>query len=217
MRLPRRTPGSHRAGFTLIEVMVVIAIIALLAALGGPSLSAWIWKARLTESARNIERKMNTVRKLSMANNTRHCVVFTPDANFSNSGPSYFIDLAILEESAPGSGIWAAVAAPSELVGWTNDTTTEMFRGVSLEGGTNTDTLAGTNNCAGFLFNVQGFLENPATDFPTDCDGTTNAGASCARLTLIQKGLPEQRTLWVDRAGGIRFSQGPTIEPIPPS
>ncbi len=216
MLLHRFQHREHRKGFTLIELIIVIAIIALLSALGGPALQAWMWKARLIEASRNIERKMNTVRKLSMANNTRHCVIFLPDSNYVNSGPDYEITVNITAETAPGSLTWIPVTAPPELAGWVNDQTTERFRGVSLEGGANTDIITGTDNCAaGFVFNVQGFLDNPLGDFQSDCDGTPTPGALCAKLTLKQKALNEQRTLWVDRAGGIRISSGPLVEPIP--
>ena len=146
MLLHRFQHREHRKGFTLIELIIVIAIIALLSALGGPALQAWMWKARLIEASRNIERKMNTVRKLSMANNTRHCIIFQPDSNYQSNGPNYEIGVNVAAESAPGSQTWIPVTAPPELAGWVNDQTTERFRGVSLEGGANINIFAFEKN-----------------------------------------------------------------------
>ena len=104
MRLIRNSLArQRRGGFTLLELIIVIAIIGLLSALAGPSLSAWIWKARLNEATRNVERKLNTVRKLSLANGTRHCVQFTPDSNYTNGGPDFSIIVTVTAETAPGS------------------------------------------------------------------------------------------------------------------
>jgi len=218
MRLIQNSPaGQRRSGFTLVELIIVISIIGLLSALAGPSISAWIWKARLTEATRNVERKLNTVRKLSLANATRHCVQLTPDSNYTNGGPDFSIVVTVTEETAPGAQTWSTVTAPPELAGWTNNATTDRYKGVSLEGGANTDPLSFSENCNGYLFNTRGFLDNPVTDFTSDCDGTPGNGATCSKMTLLQKALGEQRTLWVDRAGGVRISSGPSQEPTPPT
>jgi len=209
---PRRAHAGR--GFTLLELMVVIAVVSIIAVLGGPAMNTWIQRARLNEATQSMERKLNTVRKLSMANRTRHCVRFTSDAGYANGGPSYLIGLTVQSETLPGSGTWATVTNPTELAGWQNDAVSERYKLVSLEGNVaTTDVPVGTANCQGLLYNAQGFLENPTTDFPSDCDGRASAGAACMKLTLVQKAIKEQRTLWVDRAGGVRISVGPDTEP----
>lgn len=44
----------HREGFTLIEIMIVVAIIAILAAIALPSYSRYVQRARLTEATARI-------------------------------------------------------------------------------------------------------------------------------------------------------------------
>jgi len=212
-RLRRR----NQAGFTLIELIIVIAIIGLLAGLGGPSLYRWMWKMRLSQATAGVERTLNSVRQIAMAENLRYCVTFTTDANYGNNGPAYQLGVNVTQETALASGTWQAVTI-SEIDGWMNDASTELYRGVSMEPTTaGSSPFFGTDGCSGLVYNNLGFLANPATDFTVDCNGASSTGASCIRMTLIQKFSGEQKTLWVDRGGGVRVSPGPFVEPYPPT
>ena len=106
------------------------------------------------------------------------------------------------------------LTAPVELAGFTNNPTTELYKGISLEGDPTTTTVFSlTDNCQGMLFNNSGYLDNPVGDFTFACGGTT-----CAKLTFRNKSqtFVEQRSLWIDRGGNTRLTVGPGVPPPGP-
>lgn len=211
--LVRRSAAASRRprrGATLIELIVVIAIIGLLAVLGGPNLSQWISRMRLDGATARVQHTISVARKATLAKRVRWCMVFTGDPNFSTTGSDYMIGLTMTEETAPGSATWVAIDGPPEFASWTNDESTDHYPEVSLENGTNSTSFAGTDGCNGLLFNSEGYLDNDLVDFEVAC-----GGANCARLTLRSKGSSygEQRSLWIDRGGNVRVTSGPATVP----
>ena len=51
---PTRVAGAHQSGFTAIELMVVVSILAILAALAGPSFTPLIERWRVRQAAENL-------------------------------------------------------------------------------------------------------------------------------------------------------------------
>lgn len=208
----RLRPHSQR-GFTIIELVIVIAIMGILAVLTIPNMSAWIGRMRLKQGTQHLKSSIENTRRLSLSTGSRYCVLLTTDANWANGqDDEWLMGVTIQQEVAPSSGTWTTMTAPPELAGWTNNQTTELHKAITLEGGANTTNFPSVEGCAGMLFNTFGYMTNPVTDFITPC-----GGQSCAVITLRNKGAfgpIEQRTLWLDRGGNVRITANPATPPV---
>lgn len=77
---------NSRKGFTLMELMVVIAIMSILTAISVPSIGPWLASHRLSSSARDIYSMMQLARLRAVKENSN--VFFS----FNSSGYSAFVD-----------------------------------------------------------------------------------------------------------------------------
>ncbi len=199
-------------GFTIIEVAVVIAIVGVIAVISIPNMTVMLRRMRLNSATVHVERSVGIAKKMSIANRMRHCISFTADTLYGNGNDdAYLITTLVQQETGVDTGVWVTVTEPQEFAGWTNDATTQLYRGVSLESDpTTTTAFSTTDGCAGLLFNSSGYLANPTADFAFAC-----GGENCAKLTLRSKAqrYVEQRTLWIDQGGNVRTSVGPTTIP----
>jgi prepilin-type N-terminal cleavage/methylation domain-containing protein len=200
-------------GYTMLELMIVIAIIGLVAVISIPNIIVLMSRTRMNGAVTRLERTIDVTRKTSMTNRVRSCVTFGSEAGYADSNSeNYLIDVHIFQETAVNSGVWVEVLTPTELGSWTNDPTTELYNGITLEGDPTTTTVFGTTaGCTGLVFNNNGYLENPTVEFAYPC-----GGANCAVLTVRNKiqRFVEQRTLWIDRGGNVRITVGPLNPPI---
>lgn len=75
-------PKRYSAGFSLVELMVAVAIITLLAAVAAPSYQAWIENSRIRTAAESILNGLQKARSEALLRNTR--VQFILDDNSSS-------------------------------------------------------------------------------------------------------------------------------------
>lgn len=68
------------AGFTLVETMVVLAIFAILMAVGVPNMRSWLGATTSTGAAQFYAEGYTQARSLALANNARSRLVFTGNA-----------------------------------------------------------------------------------------------------------------------------------------
>lgn len=71
-----RRPQTER-GFTLIEVMIVVAIIGIAAALAGPSYTDWMARSQLREAISEVQHQLALARITAMSRNTSVTVTLT--------------------------------------------------------------------------------------------------------------------------------------------
>ena len=60
---------SSRAGFSLIDLIAVVALLGIVAAIGFPVLTAGLERQRLGQAAREVERELNAAKQRAIGNN----------------------------------------------------------------------------------------------------------------------------------------------------
>jgi type IV fimbrial biogenesis protein FimT len=81
-----------QSGFTLIEVMIGVAIVAILMTMGLPSFTAWIQKAQIRTAAEAIQSGLMLARAEAVRRNTR--------VSFSLAGPDSSWSVAVVNPAA---------------------------------------------------------------------------------------------------------------------
>ena len=74
-----RSVLRRRAGFTAIEILVVVAIIGIFAAMAVPSWRAYQANLRLKAAARTVANAFSYARSRALSTGNRHVVVFAVD------------------------------------------------------------------------------------------------------------------------------------------
>ena len=75
------------SGFTLTELMVVIAVLAILSAIAVPAFSTWMPQYRLKQAARDLYSNMQQMKMTAVKNNTSTNLVFSTSDRTSTSMP----------------------------------------------------------------------------------------------------------------------------------
>lgn len=76
-------PSDRRAGFSLIEVMVVIAIFAILSAIAVPNAIAWRNNARFNAAVREIKSAIEGARMAAVRSSLQSNITFNGDNTFT--------------------------------------------------------------------------------------------------------------------------------------
>lgn len=117
------TRSKSKAGFTMVELMIAVAIIGIMAAVATPGIIAWLPNYRLKSAARDLYAALQNARLLAVKNNTTVQVVFGPPANPN----AYLIDLngngvvdlpGEYQVNLTGYGSGVAFGFPPGLVSW---------------------------------------------------------------------------------------------------
>ena len=76
MPYSRSPVGKDKAGFSLIELMVTIAIFAILASIATPNVIQWLRNAQFNSSVMDVKNAVEEVRMHAVKNNAEAAVIF---------------------------------------------------------------------------------------------------------------------------------------------
>jgi type IV fimbrial biogenesis protein FimT len=72
---------KKNAGFSLIELMTVIAILAILIAVSTPNVFRWLSTQRFNSAVRDVQASIENMRMFAVKENSQSIITFTDDAN----------------------------------------------------------------------------------------------------------------------------------------
>lgn len=97
--------ASRRQGFTLIEIMIVVAVIGVLSAIAAPQMQAWLRDQRVKAAARSVADAFMMARSEAIRTGRNHVVFFQADTG-GNPLPDEQgnpVPVLVLDDGAPGS------------------------------------------------------------------------------------------------------------------
>ncbi|MHC4792476.1 MAG: GspH/FimT family protein, partial [Planctomycetota bacterium] len=102
----------NKSAFTQVELTVVIAIIAILAAIAVGGLIFWLPKYRLNSAANELQAMIQAARLRAVKDNARVVVLLDPNADGDLDGDY----MAFMDDEVGGAGEWTREPATEPLV-----------------------------------------------------------------------------------------------------
>lgn len=182
-------------GMTLIELMVVLAIVGAAVALAVPQWQRFVRNQRASSAARMVADAMNIARTQALATGDNHVVYFgtsTTDAcgNSLQNPQGGFAPILVLDDGAPGTG--NCCIDPGETVHWVYPVSGVSF-GVTLAPAASPDDVGAGDYTTGSSFSQPGGAQarwvvfrpdGIPVAFNTGCNlGTTGSGSGGIYVT----------------------------------
>lgn len=181
--MPHAAPRRHTGGFSVVELLVVLAVVGILAAVAGPGMAAWVRDSRLTAASESLANGLRMAREEAIRRS--HGVVFTT----TNDTPG------AASAAATGGSNWALHQIPRATE------TVDYLRGGSLlEGGAGT-TVAGP---AAVCFNSLGRRVANAATGVTGATCTIGADPMFTTFTVTQAGSSRTVRITISLNGQVR-------------
>lgn len=212
MHTRRVVHRQARRGLTLIEVLVVLAIVGVVAAIGWGSTRAYIPRFRMISAAKGLKADTMKLRSLAVSTGreTRLTLTGTPGAcsDTTSYGGSWAMYIG---NRSSASSTWDQLPEDSAVDGTDDDTSegavdlgdggNRKARGVCLR---QWDTLAGpgAGNGDSIVFSPRGFITNPSSDFSTSA-GTIDV--TLVNLDAAHRGVQDEVSVRLFRTGAARL------------
>ena len=201
----------RRGGYSLIEIVVVIAIVAVAAAMTMPGITDWAVQQRVKSASRSVANALAKARSEAIRTGNNHLVFFQTDAQINplDDGSGTVVPISIVNDDRPGGAGQNCLVDAGEIVGFVRGE-----QGVNW-GVTNATTRVPTDFGTGAITTGSSFTEpdgDPATwvlfrpdgatlSFDAACaTGTAGSGAGAVYLTNGTRDL----AIVVTPFGGLR-------------
>ena len=106
----QRMPGQSQAGFTMIELMIVVAIMAIISAIAAPSFTRYQRREDARRNAQNIGRIISEARSRAIDRSRNHFLIFSNPLVFQVAGGGGAPSIATLVEDVDGD--WQITTPP---------------------------------------------------------------------------------------------------------
>ncbi|MFT5683390.1 MAG: prepilin-type N-terminal cleavage/methylation domain-containing protein [Myxococcota bacterium] len=200
-----------RQGFTLIELMVALAVLMLLAAIGWSSMTDQLPRFRMIRAARLLKSDMSNLRNLAVQSNRETRLRFT-DAGGDCSDPDSMggsWELAIGDSSA-GSDSWDLLPDDAFDDG-SDDDQSEAYVSLGMEGNHRAAGVClktwgtligpGNDNADSVVFSPRGWVTNPGGDFSS----SGYIEFTLANQQATREGITDEVSVVIFRSGMIRL------------
>lgn len=201
---------SRRSGVTLVEIVIVISIISILAALGGPLLTESLPRWRTRRAAYEFAAAVEQARGLAMSQNVEYRIVMEAADPAMSDATSVGRYAVARGNAAANSSSWDVL--PAEPPGATSDDSQGEGRVEISDGGEDAlpdvsiepwGALHGSTGGDDIVFSPRGWVSNPASDF--SADGYVDITFVNTRV-LRSAGLDQSWTVRISRGGMTRVA-----------